>query len=694
MRNFAVMNARRDFSNRRRGLYRLPILVTLVVMLAACASIGRPEGGPRDEKPPVFVRSTPAPSALNVNRNRIEIFFDENIQLDDAFNKVIVSPVQTQPPQVRSLGRRVTVELRDTLVPDETYTIDFGDAIKDLNEGNVLDGFALDFATGDNIDSLRVSGMLFEARTLEPAQGVLVGIYSDMADSAIRTLPLERVARTNTYGQFTVRGLKPGEYRVFAINDKNNDKRWDRSEDVAFYDLTVSPSVTSITVNDTLRDAADHDSIVTRPGVAYLPDDILLTWFNEGFQSHYIKDNARPDRRRATFVMSAPYDTAATATIVNTPALEGLEWDSVTIADISTGNDSITWWIRDPRVLAVDSLSLAVRHPQTDTLDRIVWQTDTLRFHYHPTSDEKKKAKEAEKRRKEGTDTLPPEQIFMGISMRTQSTHEIYNPLIFESSTPWGNVDTTMIHLSMYVDTVLTPIAHGPLTTIPGESILRRKMTFTPEPGAKYLLEVDSAAFYDIYGNPAKKVKHEFTVKTPDQYSKIIFAVNPGDTTTYVELLDASDNVVRKSRLDKAGNVTFEYLNPGKYYARLFYDTDGNGEWTTGNIDAKLQPEEVAYFPKRIDARANWDIDLVWDVYQTPIDKQKPREILKNKPKLKKGEKDPTDSNEDEEVDEWGNPINDRYGNNRSNSPSRNPIRGGLGGLQQTGGGATAQPRR
>lgn len=689
----AVMKTTRNLLSRNRGLYRLPILVALVGLLAACASIGRPEGGPRDEVPPVFVRSNPAPSALNVNRNRVEIYFDENIQLDDAFNKVIVSPVQGQAPVVRSLGRRVTVELRDTLVPDETYTIDFGDAIKDLNEGNVLDGFALDFATGNTIDSLRVSGMLFEARTLEPAQGILVGIYSNPADSAIRTLPLERVARTNTYGQFTVRGLKPGAYRIFAVNDKNNDKRWDRSEDVAFYDLTVSPSVIGITVNDTLRDVDDNDSIVTRPGVAYLPDDILLTWFNENYRSYYIKDNARPDRRRATLVMSAPCDTAPTATIVNTPGLEGVDWNSVTVADIPPTNDSITWWIRDPRVLAADSLSLAVRHPQTDTLDRIVWQTDTLRYFYRPTSDEKKKAKEAEKRRKEGTDTIPPEQIFMSISIRTQSEHEIYDPLIFESSTPWGEVDTTKMRLSMYVDTVLTPVGHGSLTPIPGESILSRRMTFKPEAGVKYLFEADSAAFFDIYGNPAKGLRHEFTVKTPDKYSKIVFSVTPGDTMTYVELLDASDRVVKTRRIDPSGNVVFENLNPGKYYARLFYDTDGNGEWTTGNIDAKRQPEEVAYYPKRIDARANWDIDLVWDVYGTPVDKQKPREIVKNKPKLKKGEKEADYGEDGEEVDEWGNPVNDRRGNNRNNSTIGNPL-GGRNGFQQVGSGNTAQPRR
>ena len=138
-------------------------------------------------------------------------------------------PAQKSIPSITANGRRITVDIRDSLIPNTTYTIDFSDAIRDLNEGNVLDGFAIDFSTGDSIDSLRISGMVFEARTLEPAQGMLVGVYSNLSDTALRTLPMERIARTNQLGQFTIRGLRPGEYRIFAINDVNRDYHWDRS---------------------------------------------------------------------------------------------------------------------------------------------------------------------------------------------------------------------------------------------------------------------------------------------------------------------------------------------------------------------------------------------------------------------------------------------------------------------------------
>lgn len=651
-------------------------------ILAGCASIGRPEGGPRDETPPVYVRSNPAQGALNVNRKRLEVYFDENIQLDDAFNKVVVSPAQKQAPVIRSLGHRVTVELRDSLVPDATYTIDFGDAIKDLNEGNILDGFALDFSTGDTIDSLRISGVLLDASNLEPAQGMLVGVYSNLSDTALTTLPLERVARTNSRGQFTVRGLKDIPYRVVAINDINRDNKWDRSEGVAFIDQPVIPSVESITVSDTLRNAAAQDSIVTRPGVAYLPDDVLLTWFTEDFTTHYIKNSSRPTRNRVNVVLSAPYDSVPRASIVKTPALEGVKWEDITLTERSEGNDSITWWITDKDALNVDSLTLALTYPKTDSLQNVVMTTDTIRFFYRPSSAELKAAKELAKLREKGEDTIPAPQVFMDINATTGSSHDVYRPLVIESSTPWGTIDQSKITFKTTADSVWQNVQFTELAPVPGGSILQRQVAFDVIPGNKYIFQVDSAAIYDIYDNPIRPFKHEFTAKKLDAYSTLIFNISPSDPNIMVELLDANDNVLRTEHAGPSGKATFKYVNPGTYYARMFYDDNADGKWTPGVVADKIQAEEVAYYPKKIDAKANWDVDLTWDIYQIPLDKQKPYAILKNKPKLKKGEKAPTDQ-EDQDVDEWGNPINR---NNRNNT---NNFNNGMNSLQniRSGGG-------
>ncbi|MDE5836165.1 MAG: Ig-like domain-containing protein, partial [Paramuribaculum sp.] len=295
--------------NSDKTYFRIIAAAIVAVIMAACASMGRPEGGPRDEEPPVFMGSTPAPGALDVKSNKITIRFNENVQVSDPLTKVVISPAQVTTPLITAAGKNIVVELRDTLIPNTTYTVDFSDAIKDLNEGNVIDGFSFAFSTGPYIDTLQISGMVLQASNLEPAQGMLVGVYSNLADSAISTLPMERITKTNQLGQFTIRNLKEGTYRLFALKDNNRDWHWDRSEDVAFMDVTVSPGVSNINVRDTLKAVDGSDSIVERISAVYTPDDVLLTWFNEDYKAQYMLRNDRVDRNRLSFLFNAPSDT-------------------------------------------------------------------------------------------------------------------------------------------------------------------------------------------------------------------------------------------------------------------------------------------------------------------------------------------------------------------------------------------------
>lgn len=649
----------------------------MAVCVAGCASIGHPEGGPRDETPPVFVRSTPGPGAVNVTGTRIEAFFDENIQLDDAFNKVIVSPAQEMSPVVRSGGKRVVVELRDTLLPDATYTIDFGDAIKDLNEGNLLDGFALDFSTGPTIDTLRLSGTVLEARTLEPAQGMLVGVFAhDLSDTAVAVSRLERVARTNSYGQFTVRGLKDRPYRVYALNDVNRDNRWDRSEDVAFDTTLYRPRVEAIVVSDTLRTPDGRDSTVTRPGVAYYPADILLTWFNTGYKSQYVKDLTRRDKRRIDLVLATTAHRPSTIELIGHPGARLLE-------DVNATNDTLSWWLADRELVNTDSLTVALTHPMTDTLSRTVWVTDTLRAFYRPGKDELKSRKEA---LKPGADTVKHAPDFLNVAMVTPTTHDLYMPLVLGVSRPVGAIDTLGLRLSVLNDTVWQPVPLPPLVR-DSLSLLRYSMDLNPMGGTQYRFEADSAAFTDIYGNPARALRHEFKVKTVEDYATIAFDLSPlpADSVSriMVELLDSSDKPVRVVRAGPDGHAVFGYVNPGKYFARMYIDADADGVWTTGSLDPPRQPEEVNYYPRAIDARPNWDLNLQWNYYDTEVDRQKPREVKKNKPRLKKGEKEP-DLDPDGELDEWGNPIDRRDRDRRDYGTPQGSLPG-MGGFKTTG---------
>ena len=644
-------------------------------VVASCASMGRPQGGARDVTPPAYVRSNPPHGTLNFKGERIEAFFDENIQLDDAFNKVIVSPTQKITPVVRSFGRRVTVELRDTLKPNTTYTIDFADAIQDLNEGNVLDGFALDFSTGDSIDTLRLSGIVLEARTLEPAQAMTVGIYREPADTAITTLPFERIARTNQLGQFTVRNLKAGNYAVYAINDLNRDNKWDRSEDIAFLGHLATPSVEAITVTDTIRTAAGTDSLATRPGTAYYPNDLLLTWFNEGYKSQYLKDYKRPERRKITLEMGAPADSLPEIAVVKGP--QGRSFSEMAVLQHNATNDTLTYWLHDPELIAADSLMLSVRHLNTDTLDRIVWKTDTLRFFWRD-KDKKKKKKDEE------ADTVPKPIELLPLTMTSPSDFDVYQPLRLGTSTPIARADTAAFHLEMLVDTIWTAVPHSPVRADTLNPLTGLVIDFDTGPGQKYRIRVDSLGVENIYGLHNKDFSQEFKVRELEEYSNLVLNITPDSLPMMVELLSEADNPVRVVSAEK-GKAIFRYVNPGTYYARLWIDTDSNGIWTTGCVIDSLQPEEVYYYPRKIDLKANWDVENSWDIYELPVDAQKPMKIRKNKPKPKKGEEPLPD--EDVELDEWGEPIDPtrtnsltggRKGNNRYDRNNRNNNR--LGG--------------
>ena len=646
-------------------------VVAGALLLAACASIGRPEGGPRDMTPPVVVSSTPAPGSVNVSIGRIDIVFDENITLDDPMNKIVVSPPQKKQAQISSNGRRVRITLRDTLRDSTTYTVDLADAVRDLNEGNILDGLAIDFSTGPSIDTLMISGIVFEGRTLEPAQGMIVGVYSTpVADTALTTLPMDRITKTNALGRFTIRNLKPGSYRVFAINDLNHDFHWDRSEDIAFLDRDISPSTMAVEVTDTFTDAAGNDSLVTRPATRFLPDDILLTWFNENYKPLYLVKHERPDARRLTLEMSTHSDSLPQLTLLNT-VRAGARLDREAVLQSSPGLDSLTYWLRDTTLIGSDTLKIAARYLHTDTLDNITFTTDTLTFALRQPKKKKK--------RDEETDSVPKLE-FVNIGISSRQPQDLNIPLLFETSAPTASIDSAGFRIEVLVDSVWMPVAAR--IPSPPDSLqpMRLLTEMTWKPKTKYRVTIDSLAVTDIYGNHNRPFVQEVSTHAIEDYAALFFNIGDlGPDSAIVELL-SSDKPVRLEPV-RNGVATFEYVTPGAYYARLFIDRNQNGRWDTGSVADTVQPEDVFYFSKKLNLKKNWDVEQQWNIYETPVDLQKPEDIKKNKPprpkweteeereKRKKGNND----DEEEEFDPFMNdPFAPQSPDRLSNSNRRN----------------------
>ena len=354
-------------------IYYNILLAVSLFLFVACASMGTPDGGPYDEEPPVLVEAKPAIGATNVKTGKITLDFDENIKLVNAFEKVIVSPPQKEMPEIKSSAKRVTVELIDSLIPNVTYSIDFGDAIADNNEGNPYEDFAYYFSTGDVVDTLAVSGTVLNAEDLEPIKGIVVGLHSSLEDSALTTLPFERVSRTDSKGHFVIKGIAPGKYRVYALADANSNNIFDqKSEQLAFMDTYVSPFATHAIRPDTVwRDSLTIDTIKYVPYTRFQPDDIVLRAFKEEFYSQYLVKSPRDSHNRLTLYFAAPNEEA--------PVIEGINFDSdAYILESSVNNDTLTLWFKDSLVYRADTLLLKTTYNIADSLGNMVAKTDTV----------------------------------------------------------------------------------------------------------------------------------------------------------------------------------------------------------------------------------------------------------------------------------------------------------------------------
>lgn len=615
----------------KRLIRKVLAVVTVIAAFYSCASIGRPDGGPLDETPPRFIGSTPAAGALNNTKTKVSLSFDEFIKLEKANEKVVISPPQVQQPEIKASGKKISVNLLDSLKPNTTYTIDFSDAIVDNNEGNPLGNFAFTFSTGSVIDTMEVSGTLLEASNLEPVKGMLVGMHSNLSDTAFTKLPFDRVARTDSRGHFTIRGVAPGKYRIFGLMDADQNFAFSqKSEALAFNDSLIIPRWEErIRQDTTWVDSLTIDTVVERKYTYYLPDNVILRSFKEDLFSQYLVKNERLTPEKFTLYFAAKADTL--------PVLKGLNFDEkdAFIIEKNLTNDTIHYWVKDSLLYKQDTLSLSLNYLYTDTLNQLVPRTDTLNLvakNVKKAVDEPKK-----KKKKKGEEEEPEPTKFLHVSTYIPSAMDVYDYISLSFDEPIASFDSAAIHLKQKVDTLWEDIPF----TFEQDSLKLRKynLYYEWEPGKEYEFSVDSTAFHGIYGLFTDKIKQNIKVRSLEEYGAIYFNVSGCDSIAFVELLDTQDKVVRKVPVVN-GQADFYFLNPGKYCARLINDTNGNGVWDSGEYETKRQPEMVYYYPQILEPKANWEVEQTWDVKALPLDKQKPDELKKQKPDEDKKKRD------------------------------------------------------
>lgn len=619
--------------------YPILLLCLVLAWLASCANPGNgPDGGPYDETPPKIVSMQPAMGARQQQAKKVTITFDELIKVENAQEKVIISPPQIEMPEIKTSGRHISIELLDSLKENTTYTIDFSDAIVDNNEGNPLGNFTYYFSTGQEADTMEVSGYVLAAENLEPVKGILVGLHANMADSAFTALPFDRVARTDGSGHFVVKGVARGKYRIYALKDMDGDFRYARGEMLAWNRDTIVPTSFPDVRLDTLwADTVRIDTIKTVPFTHYLPDDVVLLAFTEkNMTRQLLKTQREPEWFKLFF----------TAPSTQLPTVRGLNFDSndAFLMEHNASCDTLTYWLRDSLLIEQDTLRLELTYDATnDSVSVPYLQTDTLELIPRLNAEKRKKLREEElekwqkkleKRHKRGdfTQETPPATPLKVDFDRTTTLAPDRN-IHFRLTEPALRLDTTAFHLFLQVDSTYKEVAcRVERDTL---SLLNYTLRGAWRPGQHYVLNVDSACITSLSGMVNNPYDTKFSISGPENYGSLFLIIPDADSTAVVQLISTGDKVKRQLAAPN-GRADFFYLDPGEVYVRLFNDRNGNGRWDEGCYAEDRQAEEVYYFPQKLTIRANWDIEQTWRIGDTPRFRQKPQELVKQKADTKK----------------------------------------------------------
>ena len=622
----------------KRRKYTFNLVFLAIVLIYSCASPGTPDGGPFDETPPRFLGSSPRPGETTNKSKKITMNFDEIVKIERAAEKVIISPPQLEQADIKANGRRIQVELFDTLKPNTTYTIDFSDAIVDNNEGNPLGNFAFMFSTGDVIDTMEVSGTVLNAEDLEPIKGISVGLHANLDDSAFVKMPFERISRTDSRGRFTIRGIAPGKYHIFALMDGNQNFQYDsKTEMIAFSDSLIVPSSKPDVRQDTIwADSLIIDTIKTVNYTHYYPDDIILRAFKTEDDRQYLKNSERDKLNHFILVFNAKADTL--------PEITGLNFDSrdAFVVEKTSRNDSICYWIKDSLLCEQDTLMMQLKYLATDTLNQLSLTTDTIYITNKQDKAQRQKAaeqakqkeeKERKKKSKRGEKadfiTVIP---FLNAKVDAPSTLELGSNISISFDEPVVAIDTSAIHLQVMVDSLWQDL---PYIFEADTAEYRKYWVIAPwEPEKEYQFSIDSLAFKGLYGLYTKKIKEtSLKTKAVADYGTIFLNLPQSPEYTIVELMEGDGKIVRRQPISNEKTADFYFLPAGKkYYLRLFYDKNKNGIWDAGNYEQHQQPEEVYYYPKSWEMKANFEFEETWIVDAVPWDRQKLDEIKKQKP--------------------------------------------------------------
>lgn len=532
---------------------RRSIGLFLLLLFAGCAQVVSPTGGPKDTTPPKAVDYSPENKSTGFSSTKILIKFNEYIQLKDLAGQLVVSPPLKHFPVAKiKKGKELELELKDTLLPNTTYTFNFGSAIADNNEGNVLSSFKYVFSTGTYIDSLKLMGSVRDAFSRDMQKEALVMLYSGQNDSApYKKLP-SYCARTDANGNYIIENIKVGTYKLVAISKPQSG-------------YLYHPYTESVGFSSNLIDLKKNDTVNVSLFMEVEP------------KLHLVKARA-VEKGKVMMVFNKPADSLSVKPL-NLPAGNS----PFTFIQYSVSRDTAMYWINTPNL---DSLRFII--------SRNGKNMDTVTIYSFPGKAQSKK------------ETKPPSLRIFCNAHDKQSDFDYHYPVTLRAEHPLMKYNLSRIFLMHRKDTIkLSYDTSG----LPFQVSLKCNLTSD----SSYRLIILPHTFTDIFGLTNDTIIIHFRVQEPTYFGSLKLNLKFAEKASYlIQILDGAGNVFKQDVVSDNKSINYDALPPGTYRLRAIKDANGDGKWTTGSYLKNIQPEKVVYFNQPISIRSNWDLVQDW----------------------------------------------------------------------------------
>ncbi len=543
-----------------RGIF---LMLIVALLMTSCAQMVPLTGGQQDTQPPRLIKSSPENKSTSFQAKEFQLEFDEYIQLSDIMSQLIITPRLKEQPIVTTNGKTLTFKFKEALKDSTTYCINFGNAIADIHEGNKLSNFTYLFSTGDKLDSLKLEGQLTNAFTLEPVKEAWVMLYLNKSDSVIYKEKPDYIGKTNSVGNYEIKNIKKGTYKVLALKDDNKNFMYDEGELMGF---TPNPLI-NIKENQ----------------------QASMMLFKENPGKVYLKSNSQPNYGKVLLVFNTAVDTIRGIEVINkskSGRSEQVKWNS------NTTKDTVQIFYQD---LYTDTLLLKVSYNKAEMDSCNIQLLD---------KEDLKKMVEKRKINLEYTS-----------SCQTTQVYPYYKPLSFKFNRSLKEVNAAAIRLS-------TSGQEIPLETVQIRMVLPDSVyiDYKLMPGLEYNLKLLPGAFTDVLGIKSDSMTRMIKTADNDYYSSLTVNLKMpqkqhGVLQLYNSkgLLQAEKKVYSGATAETNGNkIIFKYLLSDTYTLKFIQDDDDNGKYTSGNYKNKLQPEKVYYYQQVLKVLENWELEVEW----------------------------------------------------------------------------------